>query len=505
MLTLVFCLLVTALGYTQGVKRGMDTSMTPGSEHYALSIAISDRVYGLNQGYVFHGNVFKAMWDVYVGTGQPWDFARFRDPKILNDAIRAAASLGSLPPGTVDNKILLSMEYVDFGYVDYAKLAFAVFGLDYRSLYKLHFLLLTLSLLAFVLTFRSNPLACVAIAAFAFAFTAEIYSTLWNIHTPTVFGVRHGSVLAIPPALHLGLLLMWKVRATWQNALLALVQIAILVLAVATRGVAQWAVLLLIAIAALRFVIMLWPLWRSRVEWRMTVYKAVTESVRWPLVLTLVALVAHGAYVRSVMHPVYDSDDVLPHHVFWHTIFMNYAPFDDDLMKYVDKGSSGDEVAFIASYNYGVERRLFSRPASYASPLVATRMRMGLHEKLLRRMLIEHWKAYPSRPLTLYLIKKPYYLITSYAKIVWATYSVTMLLLNALVLLGSATVLSAYSWSRSEGISLVGLMALMLPLSGLSLVLTSPEKPYMGDIYITWPALISIALALAIAWRRRLP
>jgi hypothetical protein len=207
---LVVALLATfIIGITAltGIQRGMDHKVAwgPGSEQHAISIALSESVYGLHLGYVGFRTVNDKLVEIWnrgaTGPNDPILIENSSNADLMNEALRAAASLGPQKAGYLSDGSLIHTQYDDMGEVDFYKIAFSLFGLQIQSYYYLFFALLALSTLVYVLTFHDNIYALAALLCTLFAFYIELHLNMFSPGAPTFPGMRHGSTL--------GLVAMW--------------------------------------------------------------------------------------------------------------------------------------------------------------------------------------------------------------------------------------------------------------------------------------------------------
>ncbi len=221
----------------------------------------------------------------------------------------------------------------------------------------------------------------VAIVAVTFGFYAEMNSSIFMLEMPTVYGFRYPAVLAIVPTLHLSLLLIWQQRLTLGHLLLAVPQVMVLILAIKMRASAQWSLIVVLAIIACQLSANLVAQWKAQPVRRLAILDAAWTALRWPGVLLIGLVLLHGAYMRAILHPVYETDDVLTSHPFWHVIFINAAAFDPDVLELaatVGPISGGDELGFNMAKIWAKRNHLFENPVSYTSPLTGTTIRMGV-------------------------------------------------------------------------------------------------------------------------------
>ena len=134
--TICLAALIIALIFFGGIRRGMDhvAAYGPESEQTAISIALSESVYGLNLGYLGFAGVKNQLIEVWNHGAQnvndPILIKNNADRDLLNRAITAAASLGPQEPGFVGDRTLITTLCDDMGCVDYVKLSFRLFGLQ---------------------------------------------------------------------------------------------------------------------------------------------------------------------------------------------------------------------------------------------------------------------------------------------------------------------------------------------------------------------------------------
>jgi hypothetical protein len=510
--TLFLCGLLLGATYDRGLARGMDHAIEwgPNSAQLAIAVAISDVVYHLNLGYVAHNAVAQKLYKV-IEQSDPLDASmipRLHDARVINDALKQASQLGPLEPGSFDNNTLVSMYYNDLGFVDYIELAFSIFGLKIQSLYSLFFLLLGISVAAFVCAFPKNVLAAGIIVAICFGFLAEINSTIFIDFMPSVYGLRYPSVLAIVPALHLGLLLAWRQRLSPVAVLLATAQVLILILAIKLRGSAGWALIFLLAVAAVQFVVALITNWRRGEDRRIVVIDAIGSACRWPLLLTLGLVLLHGAYLRQSLHPVYDTDDVIARHGLWHTLYINLAGFDRGALQLSGHSTrSGDDVGYSASILYAKSHHLFVDPLHFGSPLTGTTIRQQFHDNLMRRVFLGYAIENPSRVLDVFLIEKPEILVRQFFAMAPIAFPSWTRLAGCGLVLAFSTALMLLPWRAPQAGSLLWFLPLLVTCIGVPNIIGGPDLMYMGDIYIVWPIAgyvgLPVAAALGIGYLRR--
>lgn len=159
MATVLLCGLLLFATYNRGVQRGMPGVLEwgPGPMVYSMTLALSDRVYGFHLGYVGSPRIFQRLWDVWTGgDGEATVVPRLHDTELINQGIKEASELNAVSPGPLNRHGLMTGYYNDLGTVDYIKLSFMMFGPNIQSLYKFFFVVLGVSVVAFLWAFPGN-------------------------------------------------------------------------------------------------------------------------------------------------------------------------------------------------------------------------------------------------------------------------------------------------------------------------------------------------------------
>ena len=309
---------IIALTALTGIQRGMDHAVTygPEDEQLFISIAISESTYGLNLGHVAFRSVYAKLVKIWSrGTkndDDPLLIANCSNANLLNEALRAAASLGEQKIGYLSDWSLVVPPDEDLGDADFFKLAFRLFGLQIQSYYYLFFSLLALSSLIFIITFRDNIYALLTLLCILFAFYIELHINLFSAYMPTFPGQRHGSTLALISLWYFIFLLNRRPSSVAIGG--ALAQAAILILAWRIRGSVSWILIFLLALAIALAV----QHWLRRPRESRSWLDLVSHARRWPIYILIFGAAANFFYNRIELHPIYFTDDVMPYHGAWH-------------------------------------------------------------------------------------------------------------------------------------------------------------------------------------------
>jgi hypothetical protein len=396
------------------------TMFGPENEQAAIAIALSDVVYNLNGGYVGYATVFNKLVEVWNRGAKsfhdPILIENGSDRRLLNAAIRTAASLGPQSPGFVGDRSLVTMLYTDIGQVDVTKLAFRIFGLTIESRYYMFFLLISAGAVFYLLVFWNSPICWIVLLCTLFSFYIEMQTSVFTVSMPTFSSERHGSALALIPLWHFTFLLIKRKRPSVMTVICTVAQLTIMLLAIKIRGAAIWMVLFVAAVSLALSANYLRKLNSEPRGWRRLSGLTMTT---WPVVLLVVGLVLSNEYTRAKLHPVYFTDDVMPYHGLWASAFGGLMLFPE----IIPQGSKAPEVARTMSVDAAVAAATLeylnevhflplppdyprSTPPSLISPWTGT-YKAKLYDDVMRRVVVRALAGNPIGMLKLYLYIKP--------------------------------------------------------------------------------------------------
>lgn len=504
-----FLIAITAF---TGIQRGMDHKVAfgPQSEQWAMTIALSESVYGLQLGYVGFKSVYDKLVEIWMrGTnGNPIDYT---DPvqkqnasngALINEALTSAASLGPQTPGFVSGGDLITMYYNDIGEVDFDRIAFRLFGVQVEAFYYLYFTILALSAAIFIVTFRENAFALAALLCVLLALYVELHLAMFPANIPTFPGMRHGSTLGFVPMLYF-LFLLGR-RISFPVLVAAVFELAVLILAWRIRGSVSWMLILIIAFyGSVGFVG-----WRRQPRGQRDWPALVRAIARWPAILLVFGIVANGVYNRAALHPVYFTDDVTAYHGLWHSAYLGlrYAP---ELMApraqalFAHEGAT-DTLAYRAAFDYA--ERVHFMPWSektfapgYMSPWTHF-LKARLNDNIVRGAFVEALVQHPTEALILYVYRKPLAIIRELAAAFPRDWTWIWL-----ILIGGAGVFAfLIGFSRRTfdirfvaGVSASGVAGLLG--AALPNLWAYPERQTIIDLVLSVTALLPLALGTAVA------
>jgi hypothetical protein len=499
-LTAILSALIIWSVFTGGVRRGMDHAIAwgPESENAGIAIAISELLHGLDSyvGYaVIAETLNKVMKRGTSGPADPKLPSNLKDGDLINEAIAAAVALGPQSESFIAHRSLMTMVYDDIGIVDYDKIAFSLFGFTIQSLYYLFFAILSLSSAVFLLQFWRNPVAQVVLLCTLSAFYMELDSLVFSQHLPSFWGMRHGSTLALVPVWHLALLMVYRSRLSLMAVIFAVVQVAILVLAVRIRGSAAWTVIFMAALA-LFFAV---QAWREFGPGERSVAKVAKSALRWPFILLLIGLFSSKIYTDGKLHQAYFTDDIMPYHGAWHSAYLGLAA--SPTLSAATGAATTDRAGYDAALAYLRKKGFISSEAEYISPWTAT-YKMRFHDNTMRAVYLSVIKEHPFSTLALYLYWKPRQIYYAMQMVLDPIPITTWLaaLLGAMAL-AAATVLVQRTATEARNVVLLGFAAMVFS----SLPNMWAYASYHAVADLTLSILVFVILGAWTIWLKLIP
>ena len=400
--------------YQIGIFKGM-SGIVPDAvdtQNRAIALSISRDIYGFN-GYTGHREVLNALINGgMTQLAEPLSNQKriypdnVRDAALMDSAIQAALSLDSLSQGSFTERTLICGEYDDLGLTDYYSLAFKTFGYSIAAPFRLYFLLLALSALAFAFSFKHSKESIVLLSIWSFALALVISSTYFDdIGLGTVHNQRFLSTLAFLPFVHIALEISANREISRWNLFSLLVQTTLLIFAWTIRQSVSWAIvaiLLIICISA----------FQQKFNWyyKTSYLNKLKNLFKWPTYIFLGVVITVVSLRPFFYDPIYKLDDVLPHRMAWHSAFLGLAvhpQWTETAATNEFKGVSGDTIAIKQDLIYTSQMLGRNIEESYIiSPLTGT-YKFGRHEKIMRASYLKFLVENPVYSLELFLIWKP--------------------------------------------------------------------------------------------------
>ena len=331
----------------------------------------------------------------------------------------------------------------DVGYVDFAKLAFYLFGLHIRAFYYLFFLIYGLSLLV-GLTERHRDLMgqVILLSAAGLVYFSCYYSNFLLLAEPrgsgNMLNPRFMPVLALIPGIHLLLMLVDKAAPNWWRAAIVVFQSGVIFFAIHIRASAIWWIPVLLLAAVVLFLLTLKG-GKGRPEgWRAAAYRGLV--VQWPAWVAIAVILASLKLVVWSLHPVYREGGWLSSHALWHSIYYSLQFHPGYVEKYgaYHEGKDGDEMPIAGALAYLREHPEEDKPELF---IAGRSLKYSAMERLVQLAFFEFLRRDPWFVFETFVIVKPKFIwntIVDATVIEWkhARWRACLLLFLAIALIG---------------------------------------------------------------------
>lgn len=343
----------------------------------------------------------------------------------LNKALKAAASIPDLGDPRKVVSELKPVEPNDLGGVDFYWLAFRIFGIEIQSFLKLYYLIHFATIGLFVLAYRDRPaaMACLVIAAAGHMYVQ--YFLVGGFPPGAGFGVatpynqRFFSVVAIIPALHVGLALLAPDRPSWAGVATLAGQTILLAFVYTVRNSALWGVLWIVYIPlGLAALMVLWRFRRFASDaWMAEIFRRI---LNWPTLLFALVFAGYVAHFNGRVDPIYHvGDEFMTKHMFWHSVFVGlemhpgfHDKFRDRILDPATGEPAGGDALPLRALENWLDRE-YGIPATYlVSPIWGYRYKTT--ERGIREIYLEMLRENPRFALGIHLIHKPQRLLDHY-------------------------------------------------------------------------------------------
>lgn len=320
--------------------------------------------------------------------------------KLFQDAAKTPID-ETLPPATIAGN--------EKGLVDYYYWAFGLFGINLMALWLLYFVLLSISVFLFLVTFRQSPFAVYLLIVYLIGHLFMVgYANQGTIQT--IHNSRFFPTLSLLPMMHLMLLMLQRVRPSPGVIIAAAMQAFILLFVIFCRLEALWEALALFASVLLvikwRFVVAA----INRPKLGGQVAKALAQST-WPIIVFAVGFLGFLLYFSFAQdRSVYGTETKT--HVFWHPLFSGMVSASPQLMELYANGEEGysDGIVYMAVRADLRRRNESSSEIAYIQngAIEINIMRsMGEYDRLVRRLFFEILFEHPWLVLKSFVYDKP--------------------------------------------------------------------------------------------------
>ena len=409
------CAAVLFIAFRIGCLRGFDSTIGTGAWGrmlFGIGGAITDQVFG-NSGYalgetiegslLLNGLTGDAATLQNLGVSFP---ENLRNPVLIQNAIEQAikqAASSPYGPGA-----LRGASGDDPGFIDFVKVSFALFGRTVLSLYLTYFVLVAIEVAAFLVAFRNRPSCLALLTVLLVAHACIINSRLFDhdLGLGSVNDPRFLSTLAIIPALHVVMLVIWREPMTLGGIILVAIQSLLAALAIWIRSSAAWVIIAVLALFAGSLII---DLRNGRLgEWGRNLVSY------WSIAIFLVVVAGHAIFVRQTLNPVYAEQGEVSYHNFWNLILdmMQVHPDLDKKFGTFFDGVTGDGMPVSASRVYLQRHPSEEKPTEH----VDGRLTLAAVEKYSRAVLFEIARQDPMLVAETFFYYKPRLLIDAFVE-----------------------------------------------------------------------------------------
>jgi hypothetical protein len=323
-------LIITALALTVdlALERGMDSALSDPIDDYhigmhndlyanQISTAISALRYGLT-GYTSYSKVYDVI----------------RAGNISNASLERAISIADVEEGG-----LRIFYQLDYGFVDYARVSFALFGYRTEGFLYLYFLLFSTSVGLYFYQFKGDDVARSILAVYLIAhYMAVAAVTIIGAQLETIYSFRFVAVLAVLPVLHLSALMLRGKTATFSTYATALAQGILISGVIWMRNSALWVVCFLALWAVVQLLVGR-PWVRTEIsatrQWSFASIATREKLLKlWPLFMLLAVVLSTKAARPLLFHSEYDNDK--SGHLFFHPLLIGLSIHPDIGKRYSD-------------------------------------------------------------------------------------------------------------------------------------------------------------------------
>jgi len=315
-LVFIFLALTTIEGWRHGADETLPGPMTRHRDATAIAIsmlffdnwlgfsALRSVVNALNRG----GLAIHSEDASIAGVDSYFD--ALRDPNVVNAAFASAVAVAESAPENITDDDLYFIFNDDFGLSIFYALAFKIFGVSVSSLFYFYMLVFTCSILCFFICHRNDHYAILLMFLWMLAHICmiRVISGLpLDVHT--IHGNRFLAFLSITSLFHLAWLICRNHAITVVGVLGAVVQILILLLAIASRSSVLWQLIALLGITSTYFTF-----------WMMRRHRARRRPILWPIAMVMIFFVGWQLSQTPLLHAHYTSEKAVRSHVIWHPL-----------------------------------------------------------------------------------------------------------------------------------------------------------------------------------------
>jgi hypothetical protein len=406
---IAFSLLMLVSAFFAGVSSGVATSFSHLYPNLiGAAAAISSQVYGLKgQPYQAYKSVREALERGGVSATDQNFPQNYRNYPLLSSALQSAESVD------VCGSPLVSVPFNDQGAIEFTHAAFRLFGIDVKSLYYFYFVIIGISIAAYLVSFRRDFVACTVLFGAACAIYSFMPGFIFDVdQLMSVSNTRILSTVGIVPLLHIVFFIVrGEAALRWSSIATIVVQATILSFAFAARSTSSWMVLTVLLVAAFYLARVIAPAFRQKSP--AMVYSVIKRRVTVALLMLAVFLTMGS--VRALSEP--PTCGQAPNaHIIWNDIFLAFELSPDWTRQgfgALYNNARGDNLSYTAAKLYVERHHLpyptepsifqFDKKNGDALPLGS----WAVYENVMRSVVFEFIRDHPLFALRNFLIYRP--------------------------------------------------------------------------------------------------
>lgn len=401
-------------------------SFGPDVDIAAMSIAISKVKFGLDGGlgYKAVANELRK----YLTSGSVKETIDLdENSRSVEQALGAAIHVSKniltpkLQETNYNNYVTTVVE--DIGYADFYELAFRIFGFNAFSTHQMYFSILFLSLFIYLLAFyqyESTAILMVLLTSCLFLVSNSMFSPF----VPSFATNRFLSTLALFPLFHCVTYCFLDKKQTRKDIMYLVIQALLLAFTLHLRTSSSWMIVSLTSVLFLIGLVRYYGYPNHHYSFKTILVRIINVHGVTRIVATFFIVIAmifiHDVSRSLTLNKIYFSDDVIPHHVFWHSAYLGLVlnPKWQETIPYPElAGFSGidDNIAWKIYQHYqSID------PVHYGISPITGFYKIRIHERLMRKEFLLFAYKNPGYMLQLYFKYKPKEIFLSLKQMIFA-------------------------------------------------------------------------------------
>jgi hypothetical protein len=477
----------------------------PTTDIWAMTIAISDIKYGLHGGIGYKPVTSElAKYLTTTGSemnvGDPMTASIVDKPEVVTNALISASQL---PKSIMPSKrsVFNSSNFVttmaeDIGYADFYNIAFRLFGFNAYSTHYLYFAILFLSLTMYFLAYyRSASNIIIGALMTSSLFLIATSSSMFSSSVPNFAANRFISTLALFPLMHCILYLFQINKQSKSDLVYLILQAFLLAFTLSLRTSSGWMVYgyyIIMSLIVLIHYIFTHNACKSHMR---PFFKNIEMNrIKNSFIILTTILSFYDATRYLTLNHIYRGQDVMPHHMFWHSGYIGLTrnPNWPYKIPYPElMGLTDDAVAWKLDDIY-IKRD----PKHYMLTPVNNGYKVRPHERIVRKEFLSFAVKNPYYMFQLYFHYKPYLIFYTTQQLVAGVMPNNILI--SMVGLLVAIILAIKTIRRNQALKIISVFALLWVVSFLPIMWAYPGPHVMSDQFLMTVLFFLIMIAMII-------